>query len=74
MTECVKKITLREVKKLKDSNVTEIDLFNFTTELQCLIIVNTSVGPRAAKLLVDYEQEDGSLAKISIAQAITRAL
>ena len=45
LTNCVKEVTLKEIKKLQDQNEPVIDMSKFILELQCRIIVNCSVGP-----------------------------
>jgi len=74
LTQCVKEITLKEIKILQDENLPVIDVYQFILDLQTNIIINASVGQLASHRLVDFEKEDGSIEKISIANAITRAL
>ena len=56
-----RRITLQELKKLQDSNKTEISLTEFTVGLQSVIITNVLFGTKYADKRVPFENDDGSI-------------
>ena len=68
--EIVKQVTIGYLSETKQK--TEIDLYQFTTELMGRIIVNIAVGKGQAATLIDHEKEDGTVIKLSIPTFISR--
>jgi cytochrome P450 len=65
-----KQVTLDYLREIKD--LSEIDLYKFTTELQGRIIVNIAVGPGQASTTIPYENEDGSFTALTVPHCINR--
>ena len=72
MVRIIKEITLKEIKTLQEKNPSEIDLAQFTLQLQSSIIINVSVGTGYSGLKIDYKNDDGTLEKLSMGDYIPR--
>lgn len=65
-------VVLREIKRMQDEKVAEIDLVTFTGRLQSDIITNVLFGTKYAEKLVPFENDDGSMSQESISGAIEK--
>jgi hypothetical protein len=74
MTKIIKEITLKEIQLLQNSGNDTVDIAAFTISLQSRIIINISVGMGYSKTLVDWEQDNGQMTQVSIAEALTRLI
>jgi len=72
MIEIVKRTSITLLNELhNDESIEVIDLPKFTTKMQSLIIVNCGLGEQILDFLVTYEEEDGTIRKVPIYEAMT---
>ena len=62
------------MKALQDCHTTEINLPDFTLDLQSSIIIAVLVGRDNALRTVRWENEDGSFSALSIVEAIQKLI
>lgn len=72
MTKIIKQVTLNEIKTSQDSGITEVDIASFTLKLQSAIIINISVGTANSDVQLDYENDDGTIDRISLTGVMSR--
>jgi cytochrome P450 len=61
MTMIMKEVSLRELKRLQDENVSEVDLAQMTMDFYSKIIVNVCVGSGHSKMQIPFEKDDASI-------------
>lgn len=64
MTEIIKKVITKEIKRVQDLKVDEINIARLTLDLYSSIIINVSVGIGYSDVLVNYENDDGSFDQV----------
>lgn len=74
MTKIIKKVIVKEFKRIQDLNVTEINIARLTLDLYSSIIINVSIGIGYADVLIDYENDDGTIDKIQMQESINRLI
>ena len=74
MTKIIKQVTLSEIKKIQKSGASTIELEKMTLNLQSQIIINISVGTKHASAMVDYEEDNGQISNLPLAEALDRII
>ena len=74
MTQIIKEITLKEIREIQEKGKSEVSLAHLTLSLQSRIIINISVGMGYSKTMLDYEQADGKIVNIDLADYLDRLI
>ena len=74
MTKIIKETTLKVIKDIQSSNLTEISLAQMTVKLQSEIILNVSVGMGHSQRKLEYERADGVLENIYLCDYLIRLI
>ena len=74
MTKIIKKVIVKEFKRIQNLNVSEINIARLTLDLYISIIINVSIGFGYEDVLIDYENDDGTIDKIQLQESINRLI
>jgi cytochrome P450 len=63
ITLLVKEEAMEFIKEIQGNKITEIDILEFWSTMQCRIFTSISVGRRNANVMINYEHPDGRIEK-----------
>jgi cytochrome P450 len=75
MTQIIKEITLKEIKKLQEQpNLDNYNMTDFTLQIQARIIINIMVGKGYSNRTVRWEENDGKQSTLGFGEGLIRCI